>query len=82
MTSQNFFLKAQICSSVSNRCEFVEVKLPQNEVSKLQYVATLKAETIDYSAYSEFFFVSFSVTLVLWLFAKSVGIALSLIKRA
>ncbi|AKO45634.1 hypothetical protein [[Haemophilus] ducreyi] len=79
--SAEFIIQAELYSTLNN-CQHVELKLPQAELAKLQLVATSKSETINYSDYTEFFLVSFSITLSFWLLAKAIGIMLTIIKKA
>ncbi|MFC0921740.1 hypothetical protein ACFGYS_04615 [Pasteurella multocida] len=79
--TNKLIITTELCTT-SDSCRVVELKLSQAELSKIQLVTTSNSETINYSDYSEFFFVSFSATLSLWLLAKVVGLMLGLLKRA
>jgi len=74
-------ITTELCTT-SDSCRVVELKLSQADLSKIQLVTSSSNETINYSDYSEFFIVSFSATLSLWLLAKSIGLVLGFLRRA
>lgn len=63
-------------------CSDVVLKVPQSEAVKLQVVEHSKGETTGIEYYPEFFVVSFSITLLFWLFAKFGWMIIETIKRA
>ncbi|WP_334054523.1 hypothetical protein [Pasteurella multocida] len=79
--TNNVIITTELCTTIDN-CRTVELKLSQSELAKLQTATTSSSEIINYSDYAEFFFISFSATLSLWLLAKVVGLMLGLLKRA
>ncbi|WP_150539692.1 hypothetical protein [Actinobacillus vicugnae] len=64
-------LQSQICEANNLNCREVILKVPIEPSSN---------EAVDYSQYSSFFFVSFSATVSLWFFAKSIGLILKQIR--
>lgn len=64
-------LQSQICEADNLNCREVILKVPVEPSSN---------EAVDYSEYSGFFFVSFSATVSLWFFAKTVGLILKQIR--
>ncbi|AMQ93044.1 hypothetical protein ACT75_00150 [Aggregatibacter actinomycetemcomitans] len=73
-------INAQLC--VSDRgCSDVNLNMTQAEAFKIYQLApSSKGEKVDYSQYKEFWAVSFSATLSLWLIAYFVGRLLKFLK--
>ncbi|KYK81135.1 hypothetical protein [Aggregatibacter actinomycetemcomitans] len=73
-------INAQLC--VNDRgCSDVNLNLSQSEALKVyQVAASSKGEKVDYSQYKEFWAISFSATLSLWLIAYFVGRLLKFLK--
>lgn len=77
----DYILSVEGCNKSTNSCAQLELKIPHNELLKLQSVESSKSETVNYLAYTEFWAVSFSITLSFWVLAKIAGVVLSFFKR-
>lgn len=81
MNDDQIKMTAALC--LDGSCHQTVLNLPQTEAIKLyQSVTGLKGETVNYADYGEFWAVSFSITLGLYLLSNVIGIMLNIIKRA
>ncbi|MFC0922649.1 hypothetical protein ACFGYS_11230 [Pasteurella multocida] len=77
----SIILEVEGCNKVTNSCAQLELKIPRNELLKIQSVESSKSETVNYLVYTEFWAVSFSITLSFFVLAKIAGVVLSFLKR-
>ncbi|MCY1380915.1 hypothetical protein D9M69_687760 [compost metagenome] len=66
-------------STLSDQCPISDRILIQSTVEVLSGIQT--QQEFDYAYFSSAFFVAFTFTVGLWLFAKNLGIILSFIRR-
>ncbi|HDR1109728.1 TPA: hypothetical protein ACPDS2_001334 [Pasteurella multocida] len=77
----DYILSVEGCNKSTNSCAQLDLKIPRNELLKLQSMESSKSETVNYSVYTEFWAVSFSITLSFWVLAKIAGVVLGFLKR-
>ncbi|OOF56088.1 hypothetical protein BKK56_03635 [Rodentibacter genomosp. 2] len=77
----DYILRVEGCNKTTNSCAPLDLKLSQEEVSKLQLATSSKGETVNYADYTEFWAVSFSITLSFWLLAVACGAVLRILRR-